>query len=509
MPVNSLRQRSVSTTAPPPIGGWDTRNALADMPMENAVILDNWFPSTDRVTLRRGHSSHATGMSGNVDTLATFVGQNGTEELYAANGGNIFDVTSAGAVGAAEVSSMTNAQWQWVQHNTTGANNLIMVNGDDTPRLYQGSSWGTTAFTGPTVANLIWVNSHQRRLWFGEKNSLTAYYLAVDAITGAASTFHLGGLAKRGGQIMAMATWSRDSGDGMDDAAVFITDQGEVFVYIGIDPSDAANWQLVGAYQIGKPLGRRCFAKFGADLVILTQDGVVPVSKMLLTDRVQAELVAVSQQINKAFNDAVRDGSSLFGWEGLLYPKGTMLVINQPDSATQFNQFVFNTITTAPCRFTGMNARCFGLLNDDAYFGGTDGVVYKFDDGLSDNTANITGDALQAFSYFGAPGRFKAFKMVEPIFQSNGDPSPAVDLQTDFNITNTISPGPSTPTTSGLWGTGLWGSALWGTNNQLFNGWRGVAGVGYSGALRIRVDTTTVRPSWVATNWLYKHGGSV
>jgi len=56
-----MKRPSRTASVPPPVGGWDTRNALADMPVENAVILDNWFPSTDKVTVRKGHTSHATG----------------------------------------------------------------------------------------------------------------------------------------------------------------------------------------------------------------------------------------------------------------------------------------------------------------------------------------------------------------------------------------------------------------------------------------------------------------
>src|SRR3990167_4727547 len=197
-------------TLPPPVEGWDTREALADMPVKRAVILDNWFPGTDKIDLRRGFSSHATGMSGNVESLLPYVSTAGAEKLFAANGGNIYSVTAAGAVGAAAVTGMTNDRWQHTQIGTAGGDFFLAANGDDTPRTYDGTSWSTFGATGPTVANLIWFNTHQRRLWFGEKNSLSAWYLAVNAITGAASEFPLHGLASLGGYIMAMGTWTRD-----------------------------------------------------------------------------------------------------------------------------------------------------------------------------------------------------------------------------------------------------------------------------------------------------------
>lgn len=494
-----------------PVGGWDTRNALADMPPENAVILDNFFATTDRVILRGGHAEHATGMSGAVDTLFEYTSTAGAEKLFAANGTSIFDVSSAGAVGAADVTSLANAQFQYTQMGTAGGNFLIGVNGEDTPIRYDGSAWSTTTITGPTAANLIWINQHQRRLWFGEKNSLTAYYLAVNSIAGSASPFSLAGIASKGGFIMAMGTWTRDSGDGPDDVAIFITSEGQVIVYQGTDPASATTWSLIGRFDIGVPIGRRCIMKAGPDLIIITEDGFVPISQILGRDRSQAEIVAISAQINKAVNDSVRKGSNLYGWEAMIYPLGTMMIFNVPQSSTTAHQYVFSTLTGAPARFTGMNARCWGLLNNNPYFGGSDGKVYRFDTGSNDNGANIKADALQAFSYFGSPGQKKAFKEVEIIFQTDNTPSYAVGMNTDFKpVALSQVPMTSASTVSGgLWDTALWDVGVWGGENETVRGWRGVTGIGYSGAVRLRIDTKTSQPAWVATNLIYIPGSAI
>ena len=41
---------STVTNKVAPGGGWNTVAALASMPPEDAVILDNWFPGTTGVT---------------------------------------------------------------------------------------------------------------------------------------------------------------------------------------------------------------------------------------------------------------------------------------------------------------------------------------------------------------------------------------------------------------------------------------------------------------------------
>jgi hypothetical protein len=319
------------------------------MPEHHAIKMENWFPSTDKVSIRRGFSSHATGMSGNVESLIEYVPLSGSGQLFAANGGNIYNVTSAGAVGAAVSTGHSNDRWQFAQLGTAAGQFVLLVNGQDTPLVYNGSSWGTTpAITGPTVASLIWCNVHQRRLWVGEKTSLSAWYLPVNSIGGSATEFSLASVCKLGGYITAMGTWTRDSGDGMDDVAVFLTSEGEAAIYQGTDPASASTWGLVGVFRIGKPIGRRCFKKAGPDLVIVTQDGLVPLSAILTTDRSQSRLVSLSDQISKFVNDAVRLYISNFGWDIAVYPKGPYMLLNVPVSGAS-EQYVFNTITGAPC----------------------------------------------------------------------------------------------------------------------------------------------------------------
>tara|TARA_Y100000310_G_C20704273_1_gene833437 strand:- start:6283 stop:7797 length:1515 start_codon:yes stop_codon:yes gene_type:complete len=502
---------STSAALPPPTKGWDTRESLADMPEDHAIQLDNWFPETDKVTVRRGSSSWATGMVGAVESLIEYIPLTGSGELFAANAGDIYSVSTTGAIGAAVSTGHTNDRWQFVNMGTSGGQFVRLFNGADTPLLYDGSTWATTAITHVdlTAANLVWGNLHQKRLWTGEVDSLDAYYGAVNAVSGAFLKFPLGGVATKGGYIMAMGTWTRDSGAGQDDVAVFLTSEGEAIVYAGTDPSDSTLWSLIGVFAIGKPIGRRCIVKAGSDIILMTQDGFVPLSGILSMDRSQSRLVALSDQIAQAVNDAVRSYGTIFGWQPILYPKGVMLIFNIMQSTKTSHQYVFNTITGAPCRFTKMNALCFGILNDNVYFGTSDGTVNKFDDGTSDLGSAIEADGLQAFSYFKSSQANKVFKLVEPIFESDGNPNAAIDLNLDFQVKIPTGVAAASPTRSGIWGVSNWGVGIWGTAKQVYRGWRGVRGKGRSASLRIRIDTTTARPSWLATNFTYVLGGQL
>ena len=141
-------------TSPAPIGGWNARDQISDMVENEAITLENYFPSTSSVKLRKGYESYATGLGSNVESLMEY--ESGTaSELFAAAGANIYDVSSSGAVGAAVVSSLTSAQFQHVMFTAGGGDYLVACNGADSVRNYNGTTWSTPSITGVTSANLI------------------------------------------------------------------------------------------------------------------------------------------------------------------------------------------------------------------------------------------------------------------------------------------------------------------------------------------------------------------
>lgn len=503
------RRRSYSTSTPAPTGGLNQRDALSDMKPDEASILENWFPEQGDVRVRRGHSSHATGLGASVESLMAWHSPS-SSKLFGAADDEIFDVTSSGAVGSAAVGSLTNGRWQHVNFGTSGGHFLIACNGADTPVTYNGSAWGTVGFTGSglTTSTLVHVNAHRQRLFFIETASTSFWYLDVNAITGTATEYPLYSFFKLGGYLMAMGTWTRDGGDGSDDMAVFLSSKGEAVVFYGSDPSTAADWFSVGTFRIGKPIGRRCMVKIGADLVIITEDGVVPMSRVLPTGRSDPN-AALTRKISEGFNDAVRNYGSLYGWQPILYPKGHMGVFNVPLSSTESFQYVVNTETGAWTKFTGLDAACWEVYADNLYFGGTDGSVYLADTGENDNGAFISTDARTAFHYFGKPAQLKQFRMLRPLIASVGDVNPAVAVNVDFADTQpAVSPGllvsPGTE-----WDAAYWDEADWGPSETIVSGWTAVGGLGYCAAIRFRTQTKAQGAKWFANDWVLEPAGMI
>lgn len=497
-----------SASVPAPVKGWNAKDALADMPADSAITLDNFFPNLEDVALRRGHASHATGVgSGAVETVAEYAGPS-TRKLLAASSTNIYDATSAGAASSL-VSGLTNGRWQTTMFGTSGGNFLYFVNGADAPRYYDGSSFTTPSLTGVTATDIVGLMAHQQRLFFVFNNSMSFGYLPVVSVAGSVSTFSIGGLCKKGGYIMAAGSWTRDGGSGPDDVAVFITSEGEAILYSGNDPSTAADWVMVGVFSIGKPIGRRCMFKVGSELVIITQDGFVPLSVVLPIDRVGGASKALSDNIQNAVTAATRSYGSLFGWQCILYPKGSYALVNVPQSSTVAYQYVVNTLTGAWCRFTGQNAASWSLYNDDLYFGAqAGGVVYKADTGLSDNNGNIEGKIKPAFNYFGSKGRKKLFTLCRPLFTTNGSLGVAIDLNVDFSDINPTSV-PTSPDPGGIiWGTSNWGEANW-TGEATLSPWITVYGLGDCASPTIRCSTSSLTVSFSAYDMIWQQGNAL
>jgi len=499
-PLRAATQQRVSIgrAVPAPVGGWDAQSPLADMPPENAVILDNFIPRAGYVELRKGFVPWQEGLP--LPTESLMVWRGGTtllpDHIFAAAGGSIYNVSSQNAAPVEVFANAGNARWQWINFANDAGTFLIAANGFVDPVYYDGATFVSTSITGSAGVitldprTLVDVMDHKGRLFFVQEDSLRCWFLEPLAIQGAANLLDLGPIFDKGGSILCQATWTLDGGSGADDLAVWVTTQGQVAVYQGIDPSDANNWALVGVYDIGLPLSRRSLIKYGSDLVVLTTNGVVPLSQALKLDRAQENLVALTQKIQNAFQQSTTKYRGNFGWEGTLYPKGTLAIFNVPTAnLTRSEQYVQNVQTGAWCRFTGINALCWAVANDQMYFGAANSVCL-WDTGFADNTTGIVGDIKTAFNYFGSRGSLKKFEMLQPILRIASDLAPAVEIVTDFKESIPLAVPTTISVTGGQWDQDLWDRALWSPSSQTRDSWTGVTGIGYCGAVRMRVAPT-------------------
>ena len=370
-----------------------------------------------------------------------------------------------------------------------------------------GATVGATTYTIDS-SKFINVNLFKNRLYFTEKDTLNCWYLDVDAIGGPATPLFFGGIARNSGYLQAMGTWTLDAGQGADDYAVFVTSMGEVIVYNGTNPDTAETWQLKGVWQLGQTFARRCFFKWAGDLLLLTQDGLVPLASALQSSRLDPR-VNLTDKIYYAVSQAATNFSSLFGWQINYYASENMLILSIPTS-TGMEQYVMHTITKSWARFTGVEAYCWEVSGDtDMHFGG-DGFVGEFYKTTSDNGNNITATAQQAYSYFDSPGQLKRFTLVRPILQTdNGIPTVLCGISVDFDTQPLVNQIAFNPNASkvGKWDVAKWDQANWGGELVTTKIWQGVTGLGFSGSVNMNVASAGIELHWASTDYVMERGG--
>jgi hypothetical protein len=370
-------------------------------------------------------------------------------------------------------------------------------------------SYTILGITGVNSNTFINVNLFKNRLWFTQKDTMKIWYLPVDSVGGVAEAIDFGGIARNGGYLQAMGTWTLDAGQGADDYAVFVTNMGEIMVYNGTDPTDVNKWALKGVWQLGQTFTRRCFFKWQGDLLLLTQDGLVPLSSALQSSRLDPR-VNLTDKIYYAVSQAATEYSQNFGWQINYFASENMLILNIPTNEGK-EQYVMHTITKSWARFTGVNAVCWEVHNDRIYFG-SQAFVGKFYDTYADAGTNINATVQQAYSYFDSRGQLKRFTMIRPIFlTSGGVPAIAAGVNIDFdtqNVTGTVTFNPAT-VVAGTWDSSTWDDANWGGGLQVNKVWQGVTGIGYAAGVYMTVASQKIEVHWASTDYVMERGGVI
>jgi hypothetical protein len=510
-----MPQRSTSVTIPAATGGWNARDLIDAMAATDALELENMIPSTGGVDLRRGSRVHqADASTSAVRSLFSFNGTDGTNKLLAATNANIYDVTTLAGTPSSKASGLTNNNWQGLNFKGSSNNGvLIMVNGEDGVLHYNGSSISdeSSNYSGPTVADLVQVEAYRHRLYFVPVDSTSVWYGGTNQQTGTLTEFDIGSLLTEGGYLLFVASWSHESGAGLEDYLVFVSSEGEGLVYAGNYPH-ASDWRIVKHFYVGKSPTRRSYTKKEGDLILITANGLLPLSEVFSPSGSGGTLRYFTDKVQDAFSKDYRGHSSNFGWDAIYYKRGNLLLFNMPlveDSLSY--QYVMNTLTGAWCRFTDWNISSWAIHNDKLYFGGMDGSIYEADYGHNDNGNPISIKYKQAFNYLGDRNRLKHFNLGRPKLTANSN----LTFLFDVNVDGEDEPVSGTATTSASisnWAAAgaaepLWDVAEWSPGDIQIADWYSLTGVGRSCAPKLRGDFLNVKMSLSSFDLNYIPGG--
>lgn len=356
------------------------------------------------------------------------------------------------------------------------------------------SAASSIAITSADTSTFSAVWLYRNRLFFVVKNTLKAEYLPVDSVGGAAAEVSLAGVFQKGGSLLFGATWSLDSGSGLDDKCVFVSTEGEVAVYRGSDPSDADDWYLEGRYDVAEPLGVNAAMQAGGDLVIATVDGIFSLSEVIRKDPAALSVSAVSRPIEDLWTFEARRATSPI--ELVKWPERSLAIVTLPDAS---RTLLIHLQTGAWCVATGWSANCATTYLGKCYIGLESGEIVAIDETGLDLETPYVAKYGHAFDDFGKP-TYKAAQQARYTFYA-----PFVStfelkasIGTNFNHNFPSPPNAVSATAYGdylIWDSGNWDEGLWWSEavleetNAVTVLWRTVTGSGNTLAPQLQITS--------------------
>ena len=403
-------------------------------------------------------------------------------KMYAANATKLFDVTNPTPV--LIKGGQTSGNYSAAQLANAGKNWMIVVNdAGDAPLRFDGTTWeiadpfATNPITGPVGTPVVaghglsYVWKYRRRLFFIGAGTMSAWYLTnIDAVGGALLEIPLAGAATKGGKLMWGATWSMDAGDGLDEKCIFGTDLGEILIFTGTDPSNAANWRQEGRYDLSPPLGMNGHIQIGGDMLVVTVDGIIPLSQAIAKSPGQLDLAMLTRSIEVLWHEEVAAKRS-WAWSIKKWDENSTIFVTTPGDPPGLRHCLLaNNTTGAWARYTQWDATCFIRSRADMYFGTQDGFIMQAERTGKDELFDGNTQAIKPMSYlatlvggwemFGAPANQVVWHQARAAFRTSANEpfQPQLAATVDYVVTLPNPPlaGPD-PGVLDVWDQGLWG----------------------------------------------------
>lgn len=409
----------------------------------------------------------------------------------------ILRVSSDGSAGYLVLGAITGGPFHNDEDLTDGEGGSATANGADAILPLTNMTFASGGAL--TTADLDYVWLYKNRLFFIQKGSMDAWYLPVGQIAGELKKFSLGGQLKLGGNLVLGATWSRDTGSGLNAMCAFFSSEGEVAIYQGDNPAEVSSWSIVGVYRIGKLLGKRSITDAGGDLALATDVGLIPLSRALDTDFAILSARAISESIVDLWNEEVslRPG----GWSVVLWSRKQMLAVALPTINDQPPKWiVINAQTGKASTYSNWDANCLHVFQDRLYFGDNEGGVFLAETSGQDDDAPYSATCLFAFDQMGQGG-YKNTTMLRAVWRGPYPVTEQISNRTDYDMTMPASPPVQSVSGGSIWGdpTAVWGdpNTRWsspGVEKRVFQQWRVAYGGGEVHAPLVQVTSGSAAP---------------
>jgi len=528
----------------PPTAGLNARDSLDGLEMNEALELVNWIPDIGYMRSRNGSIDYADlGTGTPVETLIPLRLTSGSH-LLAVSNLTIFDITDPVFVDPLNVTTTVASQvlpeplvsnrMQYAQFKGIA----ILTQEGITPMIFDPVLDTTVSgvFTeyldtdlyplcnpqAPVeqdcppdyprldTTNLIKPLVFKGRVIYLDASRKSMWYCAAGSYQGEITEFPLDTVFQRGGEIKLMFTWSKDTGDGMDDMLVLMASTGETLIYQGDDPSDVLGWELIQRYQLPEPTSDLGVDRIGAETIIITDDGYINLSEALSTGQI-SDYATFSGKIGRIVKQDLDYYQENFGWACVFYAHGNMMLFNVPVSEnSEHYQHVFNTRNGSWTTFKGWNANSMVAFEDALMMGTIDGQVKVLDRGVSDEGELILCTCITAYHQLGDPSRTKHMTAMTVIQNHTIPTAFSLDALADFQRPNLPAMVKPQEQNVAQWDVSDWDSDYWGVGTGIVSGkkWRRpIQATGHSIAFSVRQQSKAQNVYWFSHTIEWTNGG--
>lgn len=517
-PTGGQQPASQTRTYPAPVAGLVTNANALVQDAAQAVVLENFWPTATGVEPRGGSKARVT-VPAPVTGLFEYRAGPGPYFVATATGIYQFEAdTPDNTALTAVVTGQSSGDYAVLEMQTEGGSFLSIANGADPMQQYDGSSWSAAAITGVDTDKISHLWAYRNRQYLIEAGTMNAWYLGVNSIAGAATKLPMAGVFRKGGALSFGATWSSDSGAGMDDRCVFGTDQGEFAVFTGGNPGDVDDWSLVGVFDIGEPLDPRAHMNVGGDLIIATKAGLIPISAAVQKDPSQLKLAALTRNIDPDWRHAVTLSAAAAGWRLEKWDSRNMAIVAPPASGSEQGYcWAVNLETGAWTRFTGWNIGDVSVMGDLLYYGDETGTVYQCDATGTDNGSPFVCRLCHAADALDRPEALKQALIARGHYRLNTSFEPKLSVSTNYSRSFPAPPNAAADPeiAFGVWDASAWDQSAWASEareRSTLSRRQSVAGHGQTLAPQLQITSGAefkLDCELVAIEMTYSTGGTV
>ncbi len=529
------KQATQAGVIPPPTGGVDSRVSLASGDLSVCPYAYNIMPDEAGMRVRFGYREFVLGIeAGTGWGAATIIPMEGiagaNDKLFGVTNEGIWDVTTYNTAPTRKATftadTTVNAGYGMYVNYVDQAGAQFIYYADNLNGLWfytvSTDTWAAvTNITGVDETTICGIVVHKLRVWVFQRDSASAWYLGINAITGAATEFVFGGKFKRGGSVAGMYNWTLDGGAGVDDYLVIASSAGDALMYQGEDPSASSTWSIVGTYDIGAaPVSYRSGLEYAGELFILTAFGLVSMDEILRGSEAEnPETSDLAFKIAKVLQQSMITMRNTLGWNPIFFPaEGLIILVSPVQTDGTYIQYVLDLTTRGWAYWRGLPILSAGIWQGKLYFGTVDDKVMVMDvhkDNLlitppaspAENGSPIEYSILHSSSDMGSPGVMKRAAFIRPNFRA--DYAPVIDTRVlyDYSLAEFTAVLAQPSSSVGIWDTGVWNTATWGSGaSTAWGSATGGDGIGRSLAVAIR-GTSNAPTVLISTDVMWNVGG--